>query len=150
VANNKGKPVFTDLLPQNYMTMDLKPYNFVYEFGSDPSIPPPTMEHPLVRGIRTSMDPPNSRLKFLYYIKAGIMEKDPALRKADFDQVLDAPSDNQYFLNIIGDFAYYTGDFETAKKAYEESGYEYGLQKIDDKVKNPDHVEDQNYQTGMS
>lgn len=154
MEKNKGKPVFIDLLPPNYAAMGLKPYNFVYQYGGDPFIPAPdtnpSLLHPVARGIRKNMDFPNTRLKFLYWIKTGIMEKDPALKKAAFDEVIDAPGDNAYYINIIGDYAYSTRDFETAKKAYQKSGNEYGIQKIDDRLENPNHVEDQNYQTGMS
>lgn len=153
VLKNDGKPVFIDLLPPNYAEMGLKPYNFVYRYGEDDSIPAENIEHPEARGIRKNMDFPNTRLKFLFFIKTGIMEKDPALRKSAFDQVINAPDaagDKSYYLNIIGDYAYYTGDFETARKAYEKSGNTYGLQQINDKVNNPDHTEDWNLQTGMS
>ena len=154
VAKNNGKPVFIDLLPPNYALIGLKPYNFVYEYGDDPSIPPPgtnpALLHPVARGIRPNMDFPNTRLKFFYWIKTGIMEKDPVLKKAAYDEVINAPGDNNYYVNIIGDYAYSTGDFDNAKQAYQKSGNQYGIQKINDALSNPNHVEDQNIQTGMS
>ncbi len=149
VDKNGGKPVFIDLLPPNYINMGLHPYNFVYEYGGNPSIPAPTMQNPVVRGIRGDMDLPNTRLKLLYYIKASIMAKDPAVRKSNFEQVYNAKGDNSYYINIIGDYAYYTNDFDTAREAYEKSNNDYGLQKIEDALNNPGHVEDESLQTGM-
>lgn len=147
---NGGKPVFIDLLPPNYASMGLTPYNFVYKYGEDPSTPPENIRHPVARGIRQTMDYPNSRVKFLYYIKTGIMEKDPDLRRKAFDAVIDAPGDNNYYINIIGDYAYTTGDMETAKKAYDKSKNSWGQQQVNDALKNPNHMDDTNLQTGMS
>lgn len=150
VAENDGEPVFIDLLPSGYATMNLKPYNFVYVYDDNGKLPPEHIRHPQVRGIRTYMDFPNIRLKMLYFIKTGILEKDPILKQAAFDEVINAPGNDEYYLNILGDYAYGIRDFETAKKAYEKSGNSYGLQKINDVFNNPDHVEDEYSQTGMS
>ena len=150
VAENGGLPVFIDLLPQNYASMAIKPYNFIYEYGDDPSIPPSTLQNPVMRGIRQNLDFPNMRLAMLYYIKTAIIEKDPVKKQAAVNALINAPGDNAYYLNILGDYAYTVGDFDTAKKVYEKSNNAYGLQKIDDKVNNPDHVEDWNVQNGMS
>jgi len=150
VAKNNGKPVFIDLLPGNYASMGLKPYNFVYEYGNDPSIPKPTMQDPKVRGIRQYMDFPDVRLKMLYYIKTGIMETDPVKKQAAFNEVFKAPGDNSYWYNIIGDYEYTIGDFEDAQKAYQLANNEYGVEKTNDRVNNPDHWDDENIQNGMS
>ena len=149
VSKNNGKPVFIDLLPPNYATMGLKPYNFVYEYGNDPSIPKATMKDPVVRGIRQDMDYPDTRLKMLYYIKTGIMETDPVKKATAFGGVFNTPGDNSYWLNIIGDYAYTIGNFDLAKKAYLQSNNQYGLQKTDNRVNNPDAWDDQNVQNGM-
>lgn len=161
-AERDGQPVFIDLLPQNYATMDIKPYNFVYVFGAGNGpttasatvtkniLPPEHIIHPVVRGIRSVMDFPNTRLKMLYFIKTGIMEKDPALKKTAFDRVINTEGVTDFYLNIVGDYAYSIRDFETAKKAYEKSGNSYGLEKVTDTLNNPNHTEDMFFQTGMS
>lgn len=150
LAKNNGKAIFIDLLPPNYASMHLKPYNFVYQYGDDASLPPPSLKNPIVRGIRDEMDISDTRLKMLYYIKTGILEKDPALKQKAFDAVINAPGDNGYYINIIGDYAYTMHDYDTAKKAYQKSNNGYGLQKINDVLNNPDHVEDNPTQTGMN
>lgn len=159
-ADHDGRPVFVDLLPQNYAAMDIKPYNFVYVFGAGDGtsggqtgtakLPPEHIAHPVVRGIRSVMDFPNTRLKMLYYIKTGIMEKDTERKKAAFDHVINAEGKNDYYLNIVGDYAYSIRYFDTARKAYEKSGNSYGLEKVNDTVNNPGHMEDLFFQTGMS
>lgn len=151
MINHGERPIFIDLLPPNYSSIGLKPYNFVYVYGDDGSLPPPSILHPEVRGIRQSqMDYPNTRLKLLYYIKTGILEQDPIKKRASFDAVINASGNNDYYLNIVGDYAYSIGDFDTAKRAYEKSGNSYGMEKTDDAVKNPEHKEDMLFQTGMS
>ena len=150
VAKNNGNPVFIDLLPANYGSMKLTPYNFVYKYGDDVSLPPETIIHPVIRGIRSNTSYPDTRLKNLYYIKTGILEKDRTLRQKAFDQVINGRGDNSHYINIIGDYAYLMHDYEIAKKAYEKSNNGYGLQKTNDAINNPNHMEDENSQTGMS
>lgn len=143
------KTVFIDLLPDNYANMKIKPYNFVYQYGDDASLPSQTLQQPLIRGLKAQMDYPDTRLKMLYYIKTGIMEKDPALKQKAFDQVIDAPGNNQSYINTIGDYAYAMHDYKTAEKAYKKSHNGYGLQKTNDAINNPDHMEDTPTQSGM-
>jgi hypothetical protein len=149
LVQNGGNPVYIDLLPPDYASIGLRPYNFIYEYGGNPATPAPSITNPQLRGVRDDMDFPNTRLEMLYYIKMGIAEKDPLKQAADFDHVINASGDNGYYINIIGDYSFLAGDYAMAQKAYTKAENGWGLQKTTDKINNPASAEDEDMQTGM-
>jgi hypothetical protein len=97
--------IFIDLLPCGYNSLELVPYNFVYAFGDISGLPKSDIEQFTIRGLRSRLDYPNSKLKGLYYLKlayAGAGNQEKAF--SYFDKILQEIPENEQFRNFIDDF----------------------------------------------
>ena len=96
------KSIFIDLLPLGYNKMNLKPYNYVYQYGENPALPKPKNNDLPIRGLRRIMNFPDNSLKGYHYIKLGLRSEDnPQKRKYYFDKVVDEVSENGEHMEFI-------------------------------------------------
>ncbi|HLG25807.1 MAG TPA: DUF2723 domain-containing protein [Candidatus Gracilibacteria bacterium] len=75
------REIFIDLLPHHYDEIDLSSWNFVYRFDDDNQdnnqrLAAEGEKEYAIRGIRTKMDYPNSKLKAYYYLKMALLNSE--------------------------------------------------------------------------
>lgn len=104
--------LFLDLLPHDYGSINLYPYNFVYIFGSEEGVPPSTTTEFPIRGIRENMDYQNNKLAGLSFLKMAIINRDdPEKVHQYFEKIRNNLPPFEQFNQFIND--YYGGTFST-------------------------------------
>jgi hypothetical protein len=103
-AEKKQTSLFIDLLPSNYKAIGLTPYNFVFQYGADQSLPPADFSKFTLRGMREKMDYPNTKLKGIYYLKAALSGEDAEKVTYFLDKVIRECSQIQWQMNFVQDF----------------------------------------------
>ena len=106
-----GQPIFIDLLPDNYINLDLIPYNFIFLYGDDTGLPPSTLENFSLRGLRAHMDYPNSKLKGFYYLKLALHHADTPPKADEYFAKIKAELPQiQLIADFIRDYKGGTGE----------------------------------------
>lgn len=106
------KSTFVDLLPNFYKEIGLKPYNFVFQYGDNPNLPPSDFSKYKIRGIRPQMDWPNTKLKAIYYIKNAFANaQDKKLVTEMMNKVKEEAPYHITLNNLVDDFL--SGRFAT-------------------------------------
>ena len=109
------KSIFIDLLPHFYKNIGVTPYNFVFQYGNNPSLPPSDFSRYKLRGIRPEMDWPNTKLKAIYYVKTAFANLgNPQIVKESFAKVRKEAPFYPTINNLVNEFEsgkYGTGMF---------------------------------------
>jgi 4-amino-4-deoxy-L-arabinose transferase-like glycosyltransferase len=105
LEEKNAKVIFIDLLPCNYLDLNLVPYNFVYAYGDTGSLPETDIEKFALRGIRQNMDYPNNKLKALYYLKQAVAQTANESKMNEyFSKVAQEIPEQEQWKNFITDF----------------------------------------------